>query len=204
MKSKAAIATLLVLIIVCPASTALGGELPRLDGRQVVMIIADKDFRDEEFEVPKTILAGCGAQIDVASTTKQKVQGMMGLIVSPNRLLKEIRAEDYDAVVFVGGTGAKMYWNDPAARKLAGDADEARKVVGAICIAPVILANAGVLAGRSATVYPSVSHLITQGGGKYTGRDVEADGRIVTANGPEASREFAMALVRALASKAGR
>jgi len=197
-------AALLVLVITCPPSLLLGEELPRLDGKKVVMVIADKDFRDEELEVPKTILSERGARIEVASTTKGKARGMLGLIVIPDRLIKEIRAKDYDAVIFVGGTGAKTYWNDPAAHKLAGDADEAGKVVGAICIAPVILANAGVLAGRNATVYSSVSQFITQGGSKYTGRNVETDGRIITANGPESSREFALALVRAIASRADR
>ena len=192
--------SMIMALVVCLAAPAVAEDLPRLDGKQVVMVIAKKNFRDEELDVPRAILFDRGAQIDLASTTTDKVQGMLGMIAKPNRLLKEINADDYDAIVFVGGTGSKEYWKDPAALKLARDAVEKDKVVGAICIAPVILANAGVLVGRSATVFPSESQWITQSGGKYTGGEVEVDGNIITASGPKAARAFGLELVRALAT----
>jgi len=71
-------------------------------------------------------------------------------------------------------------------------------VVGAICIAPGILARAGILKGRKATVFPSEIEALKRNGAFYTALPVVIDGRIVTASGPEAAEEFGKALVKTL------
>jgi protease I len=63
------------------------------------------------------------------------------------------------------------------------------KTIGAICLAPVILAEAGVLDGRNATAIPSVAERLIDGGAKYVYEDVR-DGNIVTGCAPHASRSF--------------
>ena len=97
---------------------------------------------------------------------------------------------DYDAVVFVGGVGAQEYWADSTAHAIAKAAVDSGKVLGAICIAPVTLGNAGVLSGKRATVWSSERERLEAGGAVYTGADVEVDGRVVTASGPGAAKEF--------------
>lgn len=66
--------------------------------------------------------------------------------------------------------------------------------MSAICLAPVTLANAGLLEGKRATVYPSAKSFLKWKGATYTGNPVEVDGNIVTANGPEVAEEFAQAV----------
>jgi protease I len=66
--------------------------------------------------------------------------------------------------------------------------------VSAICLAPVTLANAGLLLGKRATAYPSAEGFLEWKGAIYTGRPVEIAGTIVTASGPEAVEEFARAI----------
>ena len=105
---------------------------------------------------------------------------------------------DYDAVIFVGGSGASEYWDNPTAHKIANDANNAKKLVGAICIAPVTLAKAGLLANKKATTYSSTVNDIKSAGAKYTGADVERDGNIITATGPAAAQKFGETLVKAL------
>jgi len=92
------------------------------------------------------------------------------------------------------------YFGNKTALKLAKEAFAKGKVVAAICIAPVILANAGILNGKKATVWPSMADSIKQKGANYTGADVETDGRIVTGNGPNAVYKFGDAVATAIAS----
>ncbi len=71
-------------------------------------------------------------------------------------------------------------------------------MLAAICLAPVTLANAGLLKGKRVTVWKSEAGRVKAGGGIYTGSGVETDGRIITADGPESAEEFGRALVTAL------
>lgn len=174
-------------------------DLPDLSQMQVVMVISQRDFRDEELFKPKALLEKAGARVVVASSSLQPAKGMLGGTAKPDVLLKDVDPAEYQAVVLVGGPGAKEYWDDETAHRLVRTAAEQGKVVAAICLAPVTLANAGVLDGKKATVWRTESGMLRAQGATYTGADVEVDGRIVTANGPEAADRFGEALAEALA-----
>ena len=176
-------------------------EPPRLVGKNVAMIIAFRNYRDEELERPRELLRKEGAEVDVYSSHQGEAHGMLGGKIRVNKLVTELKPERYDAVVFIGGSGAQEYWNNPTAHAIARKALEQGKIVAAICIAPVTLAKAGVLKGRRATVLPSAGNQLKAAGAKYTGKAVETDGRIVTANGPQSASMFAQALVKLLAEK---
>jgi PfpI family intracellular protease len=173
-------------------------EFKILTGRKVVMIIAQDKFRDEELQKPKEILSGLGAEVTVAAPKKDTCKGMLGAEVKPDTTLSKVKAKDFDAVVFVGGAGAKALFDDKTAHSLAKDAIKKGKVLGAICLAPSILANAGVLKDKNATVYKSEKDDLARKGARVQDEDVVTDGKIVTANGPEAAEKFANALVKAL------
>ena len=173
--------------------------MPGIDGKKVVMIIASQNFRDEEFQKPKAILERQGAKVIVASSSLNKATGMLGATADPEVLYNQIKVQDYDAVVFIGGSGATEYWNDPAAHTIARACVENGKILGSICIAPVTLANAGVLTGKKATVWSSEIEQLKAKGVNYTGADVQEDGQIITADGPSSAEKFGNALVKALA-----
>jgi protease I len=166
--------------------------------KKVVMVIASKDFRDEELFQPREILGKNGIEVKVASTTLEEVKGVLDGKVKPDLLMKDIRLEDFDALVFIGGAGATQYWNDPAAHALAQEAVASNKILAAICIAPVILGKAGVLKGKRATVWSTDAGQIKVSGAEYTGKNVERDGNIITAAGPFAAKQFAETLIQAL------
>lgn len=170
----------------------------RIKPKKAIMVIAKNDFRDEELEVPKTILEESGVSVIIASSSLRTVKGMLGLKVNPDISVEEIELEDYDALIFVGGSGAREYWDDPDIHKLIKDTLNADKVLGAICIAPVTLANAGVLKGKRATVWPSEANRLKAKGAIYTGEPVEIDGNIITADGPGAAEEFGEAILEVL------
>jgi len=166
--------------------------------KKVVMIIAENDFRDEELFVPKEIFEKAGIEVKVASTALKQAHGMLGATFKPDILVNDINVRDFDAIIFVGGSGASQYWDDPVAHRLAQEANNTGRIVAAICIAPVTLARAGILKGKRATVWSSEGAQLKSEGANYTGRPAEKDGNIITANGPSAAREFAEELVKAL------
>lgn len=173
-------------------------EEKALTGRKVVMIIAPQNFRDEELLEPKEILTGKGATVTVAGASLEMAKGMLGAEVKPDILASEIKPEDWDAIILVGGTGASHYFNDSSVHSMLNEAVKKNKIVGAICIAPVTLANAGILSGKKATVYSSEVQTLKDKGAECTGKDVERDGNVITASGPQAATEFGDAIAEAL------
>lgn len=187
----------IVLVAAC-AAIAGGTNMSLLSGKRVVMIIASHDFRDEELAEPLALLTQAGATVTVASSRKTPATGMLGKKVIPDILAADVKATNYDAVVFVGGGGAQEYFADATAHRIAQDVVKSGKLLGAICIAPAILANAGVLKGRQAVCFPSVVPILKKGGATVPEQEVVRDGRIVTATGPHVARLFGQALVAAL------
>lgn len=169
-----------------------------LNGKMVLMVIASDQFRDEEYQKPRAILEKEGARVTVASSSLKESTGMLGLKVKPDILLKDARMEEYAAVVFVGGMGATEYWDNPDAHRLAKSAYDAGKPTTAICLAPMTLANAGLLKGKKATIWNEVAGDFKTKGVVYTGSAVEKDGKLITGSGPAAAEEFGKALVEAL------
>jgi protease I len=163
-------------------------ETPNLG--KVLMVVAPQNFRDEEYQKPRQVLEAGGWQIEVASRGVNEAVGMFGAKAKIDKDISQVNVDDYLGVVFVGGTGAAIYFEDQTALTLAKTAFEKGKVVGAICIAPSILANAGILEGKRATAFSSEQENLTAKGAFYTGQSVTVDGKIVTANGPAAAGEF--------------
>lgn len=175
-----------------------GGTGVEVSGKKVLMVLAPKDFRDEEYQKPRGILESAGFAVEVASKEVSEAVGMFGAKATVDKDIAQVNVDDYDAVVFVGGTGAVVYFDDQAALSLAKSAFEKGKVVGAICIAPSILANAGILTGKKVTAFSSEAGNLQTKGAQYTGEAVTVDGKIVTARGPEAAEEFGRKLVETL------
>lgn len=165
---------------------------------RALMILAHETFRDEEYEKPRRILEAGGVEVTVASSSFGEAKGRFGLTAPIDILVKDAVEADYDAIIYVGGAGAREYFGDPAALKLARDFDSAGKIVAAICIASHTPAAAGVLAGKRATCFPSEKEALISYGVEYTGASLEVDGNVITADGPEAAEDFGKAVLVAL------
>ncbi len=165
-----------------------------LQGKKIAMIIANSDFRDEEYEIPKEIFEQAGAEVTTVSSSLKLARGMLGARIKVDLLLSAVEIDKFDAIIFVGGTGAKEYWENSRAHKIAQEAVKKGKVLGAICIAPVILAKAGVLEGKKATVFPQEKDTLKERDIIYTGNSVQRDGYIITAQGPQSASAFGEAI----------
>lgn len=171
----------------------------------ILMIIGHDGFRDEEYFEPKQLLEDAGHHVTTTSKQNPAISKIAGKKVQIDILFQELitqgkSAHTYDAIVFVGGPGATTFLEDKQAHQLAWDFYNNGKLVTAICIAPVILANAGLLIGKKATVWPGAKQKLCNGNCIYTPDPVVKDGRIITANGPKAANEFGETITQKLAT----
>ena len=103
---------------------------------EVVMVIAPRVFRDEEYAVPKRILEARGAHVVTASVTPGECIGKLGMVAAAEMSVTEATHSVWDAVIFVGGAGASVFFDDPAAHALAQAAVDGGRLLTAICVAP--------------------------------------------------------------------
>jgi len=170
--------------------------------KKALLIIAENNFQDIEFAHTKQELENAGIEVSVASKSKGTKIGVLRTAAIARFSFKDVRVDDYDAIVFIGGGGAEQYLNDKDAFKIAQDSVKKGKLTAAICIAPLILANAGILEGRKAVVWDAgdgrTAAKLEMRGAKFINEDVVTDGRIITANGPGAARYFGKTIAQAL------
>ena len=171
-----------------------------IEGKKILMVVAPDKFRDEELFKPKEILEANGGLVTITSLKARPCTGMMGGTITPDIEIIDVPVEAYDAILFIGGNGAEVYFKNEMVQALAKKAESLGKLIGAICIAPCILANSGILRGRNATVFFGTKYIeiLKSNGANYTGQKVTIDGSIITANGPMAAKDFGLAVVDAL------
>ena len=173
--------------------------------KPILMVIAPDHFRDEELFETKEEIEKAGFKTIVASAHEGECIGTKGEKAIAEIGIDQVKSNDYQSVVFVGGNGSKVYFKNERAHTIAREMYQQGKIVSAICIGPVILAEAGLLNNKNATVYESEINTIKHLGANYTGETVTQDGQIITGNGPAASTLFGKTIaeeVRKLANLA--
>lgn len=169
--------------------------------KQVALIVASRGFREEELTQTNAVLTQAGVQTVVASSRVGLLTGMANGVAYATATIPQLNLDQFDAVVFIGGAGAVEFANNPAAHNLAREALAKGKIVGAICIAPTILANAGLVSGKRVTAFPTEQQALIQAGALYTANPVERDGQIITASGPEAATGFGQMILAAISGR---
>lgn len=169
---------------------------------KILMLIAQKDFRDEEYLVPKELFKKRGWDVITASIERKTCTGMLGARVNPDITVEDAlkNFEEYDALVISGGIGSPSLANNKNVIELIRKFNESKKVIGAICLAPTVLAKAGILNGRRATVFKndfSVS-VFKENGVELIDGDVIVDDNIITGNGPSSARKFGERIIEIL------
>ena len=173
----------------------------RLQGLKVALVIAPEAFRDEELFVPKERFEQEGAETVVASTKVGEAVGMLGGKTMAQSTIRDLKSDEYAAVVVVGGMGSPEHlWGNKDLHQLLQSHVKSDKPVAAICLSGAALANAGILANKNATVWecPESLEALQKGKANYLNQAVVQDGKIITANGPEAAEEFATSIVNEL------
>ena len=178
-------------------------SLPELKGKRALFIIAQNNFRDEELEIPKKILEENGASTTVASVTRGEARGSLGMTVRLNIAVVEANTNDFDILIVVGGSGSPRLAEYPEVINIIKRFSSQNKPIAAICLAPYVLARAGILRGKTVTVYPADFALseLAKTGAVYIKKSVVIDGNIITCSGPDAAEEFGEQIVKVLSEK---
>lgn len=166
---------------------------------RVAVILAD-GF--EEVEAIAVIDVLRRAQIDtvIAGLHDGHVTSARNVKVIPDTVIDTVKADDFDMIVLPGGQPGSDNLNaDPRVKALIGSFSERGKFTGAICAASYVLANAGVLAGKRATSYPSYKDKL--GNVQYEEKPVVVDGNVLTSRGAGTALAFGLAIVEQLISK---
>ncbi|MDP7638669.1 MAG: DJ-1/PfpI family protein [Candidatus Hydrogenedentes bacterium] len=168
---------------------------------RVLVTIADGNEELEAITIVD-LLRRAEFDVTIAGLGEGPITASRGTVITPDKSLEQALEEDYDMVVLPGGLpGADNLNNDSRVQELLKTMANSGKFVGAICAAPYVLANAGVLSGKRATAYPGFLERMDLDDVEITDGVVERDGKVITSRGPGTAMDFALELIEALAGR---
>ncbi|MBT8428636.1 MAG: DJ-1/PfpI family protein [Gammaproteobacteria bacterium] len=161
----------------------------------------------EELEAVTVIdlLRRAGIEVVTAGLTDGPVTASRGVVLIPDRSLDQVLDDDFDMIVLPGGLpGADHLDADPRIHALLQRMAEQERYTAAICAAPKVLLNAGLLDGRKATAYPGIIDGLMTENSQLLADAVVTDGKVVTSRGPGTAMDFALTLIERLLGAAKR
>ena len=162
---------------------------------KTIFVFLAEGFEEIEALTPVDVLRRAGLSVQTVSVMdEQVVAGAHGVPVLADKMFAEINPEDAEMILLPGGLpGATNLDAHEGLSRMILDFAAAEKPLAAICAAPLVLGNRGLLQGKKATCYPDFETYLQ--GAEYTAALVEKDGNIITGKGPGAAMEFAFAIV---------
>jgi 4-methyl-5(b-hydroxyethyl)-thiazole monophosphate biosynthesis len=160
-----------------------------------VLCLLGEGFEEIELITPVDILRRAGIPVVIASMGKRLTTGRCGIRVEADQELAGTDTSAFEVLLIPGGPGVARMREDGRAAALAREFHDSGRWLAAICAAPLILMDAGVLKNRRFTAYQSVRSEL--GGG--LDERVVVDGRLITSRGAGTAMDFALALVGELA-----
>jgi len=164
-----------------------------------VLVPLAPGFEEIEAVTLVDLLRRAGIEVHTAALADRQVTGSHGITVTADLGLGAVRAEDYDMIALPGGMpGADHLKSDARVlallRRMAADG----RYTAAICAAPSVLAEAGLLAGRAATSYPGFLDADSAPAIRLSGDAVVVDGKVVTSRGAGTAMAFGLRLIELL------
>ena len=163
--------------------------MQNLSGKTIA-ILATNGFEQSELEVPLNTLREAGATVHVVSLEAGEIKGWdkddWGKTVPVDKTADAVRADDYDAIVLPGGQiNPDLLRVEPTALELIKAFWSQKKVVAAVCHAPWLLVETGIIRGRKVTSYPSIKTDVVNAGGLWEDSEVVSDQGLVTSRKPD-------------------
>lgn len=159
-----------------------------LKGKKVAILATD-GFEQSELQTPLRELKKAGATVDIVSLKKGKIKGWKdnnwGEEIEVDKVLDEVKSDDYDALVLPGGAmnPDTLRANEDAVN-FAADFLEEGKPLAAICHGPWTLIESGLLHGRKMTSYKSIRTDMINAGVSWVDEEVVVDNGLVTSRSP--------------------
>lgn len=164
-----------------------------------VLVVLAEGFEEIEAVTPVDILRRSGAEVTIAALAEGiHVTGRNGLTIHADTTLAVAVGSRFDCVLLPGGPGVARLRADPRVLALVRRQDEAGGWIAAICAAPSVLKDAGVLEGRRFTAHDSV---VAELPGALRDEGVVVDGRMVTSRGAGTALDFGLMLAEKLFSR---
>ena len=164
---------------------------------KTVLVLLAPGFEEIETITVVDILRRAGAKVTLAGTEQGPLVGSRGINVLSDDMLENVLEKEFDLIVLPGGQpGTDNLKNDVRVSQLLNKMDSLGKNIAAICAAPLVLKNAGVLGNRCVTSHPSVQNGME--GISYSDERVVVDGHIITSKSPGTAMEFSLKLVEIL------
>ena len=175
-----------------------------LTSRRIAFLVAAEGIEQVELTEPWAAVEKAGGKPELLSTSEGEVQAFNHLDKADtfpvDHVVTAVDADDYDALVLPGGVAnPDALRTDPDAVRLVHDFFLSGKPVAAICHAPWTLVEAGVLAGRRLTSWPSLATDIRNAGGQWVDEEVVVDQGLITSRSPGDLPAFCQALVEQVA-----
>ncbi len=166
-----------------------------------VFIHLANGFEEVEAITPVDVLRRAGCEVTVVSVTgKREATSARGLVVLADRLFEEADYSQADVILFPGGQpGSDNLTRHEGLKKIISEFHRQGKMIAAICAAPMVLANAGILQGKRVTCFPGTESKMK--GAICTGNAVEVDGNIITGKAAGAAMKFSLLLTEQLIGK---
>lgn len=160
-----------------------------LKGKRVAVLV-ENGFEQSELLEPRRALLEAGAEVDVVSPQRGKVQGWRhqekGEQVAVDVTLEDARADQYDALVLPGGVmNPDQLRQQPEAVSFVRHFFDSDKPVAAICHGPWTLIETGAVQGRTLTSWPSLKTDLRNAGGQWVDREVVTDRGLITSRKPD-------------------
>jgi protease I len=166
--------------------------------KNILMVVAPKDFRDQEYNDPREVFSEVGISVKVASIQGGTATGVDGTEAPIDLTVSQADPSQFDAVVFIGGPGMIEILNDESMQILAKKFYKSEKITAAICAASGVLAEAGILNSKNATGWSGIRDAMEKNGASFLDENVVVDGKIITADGPASAWKFGEEIVKAL------
>ena len=169
-----------------------------------VMILATDGFEQSELMKPKANLEQAGIGTVVVSLESGEIKGWdeddWGESVKVDKTVDEIsNCEGFDALLIPGGQiNPDLLRVNERAVALVREFDAAGKPIAAICHAPWMLIEAGIVKGKTATCYKSIRTDLKNAGANVVDQEVAIDGNLITSRNPDDIPAFSKALIEKL------
>jgi protease I len=161
----------------------------KLNGKKVAILVAD-GFEQVEMTKPREALENAGAETKIVSLKSGQIQGMhhadKGEKFDVDLTLQNAPPEEFDALMIPGGLiNPDQLRSTPEALDFVRHFFDEGKPVAAICHAPWVLIDAGVVRGRTLTSWPAIKSDVRNAGGNWLNEEVVVDNGLVTSRKPD-------------------
>ena len=166
---------------------------------KTVAMLVEQDYQDLEVWYPVLRLREAGHKVLLVGTgTAETYKGKFGYPAKVDTTADKLTAKDLDGIVVPGGWAPDFLRRHKSVTDLVRDCHVQGKVVGAICHAGWVLVSAGILKGRTITCFSAIKDDVEAAGAAWVDREVQVDGRLVTARKPDDLPAFCREILKLL------